>query len=114
MKQQLGLSSGMGIPLSSPSGAEQLLWGCHTDGILSPVLPKQNAEAWAEWDEDKGVDLLGFQGQTLVFHRYYDHKRHAAKKTQKTVEAAEKVFSICLDFRRCLKGKSLQVLSGKF
>jgi len=28
----------------------------------------------------------------LVSHRYYDHKRHAAKKTQKTVEAAEKVF----------------------
>jgi len=28
----------------------------------------------------------------LVFCRYYDHKRHAAKKTQKTVEAAEKVF----------------------
>lgn len=31
----------------------------------------------------------------LVFHRYYDHKRHAAKKTQKTVEAAEKVFYLC-------------------
>lgn len=31
----------------------------------------------------------------LVFHRYYDHKRHAAKKTQKTVEAAEKVFFLC-------------------
>lgn len=28
----------------------------------------------------------------LVSCRYYDHKRHAAKKTQKTVEAAEKVF----------------------
>lgn len=29
-----------------------------------------------------------------MFFRYYDHKRYAAKKTQKTVEAAEKVLSI--------------------
>lgn len=74
---------------------------------------EQNAEAWDKWDEDEGVDLLGFQGQTLVFHRYYDHKRHAAKKTQKTVEAAEKVFFFSLDLRRYLKGKSLPLLSGK-
>lgn len=33
-------------------GAEQLLWGCHTDGILSPVLPMQQ-NAWGQWDEDK-------------------------------------------------------------
>lgn len=74
---------------------------------------EQNAEAWDKWDEDEGLDLLGFQGQTLVFHRYYDHKRHAAKKTQKTVEAAEKVFFFSLDLRRYLKGKSLPLLSGK-
>lgn len=74
---------------------------------------EQNAEAWDKRDEDEGVDLLGFQGQTLVFHRYYDHKRHAAKKTQKTVEAAEKVFFFSLDLRRYLKGKSLPLLSGK-
>lgn len=66
---------------------------------------EQNAEAWDKRDEDEGVDLLGFQGQTLVFHRYYDHKRHAAKKTQKTVEAAEKVFFFFLGFEKIFKRK---------
>lgn len=32
--------------------------------------------------------------QEIYFSRYYDHKRYAAKKTQKTVEAAEKVLNI--------------------
>ena len=27
---------------------------------------------------------------TLFFHRCYDHKRHAAKKEQKTIESSEK------------------------
>lgn len=30
----------------------------------------------------------------MYFSRYYDHKRYAAKKTQKTVEAAEKVLNV--------------------
>lgn len=47
----------------------------------------------------------------LVFCRYYDHKRHAAKKTQKTVEAAEKVFVFV--FRRHLKAESLSLIHGQ-
>lgn len=33
----------------------------------------------------------GLEGDGLCPSRYYDHKRHAARKTQKTVEASEKV-----------------------
>ncbi|MEE6492344.1 hypothetical protein FKM82_016554 [Ascaphus truei] len=36
--------------------------------------------------------ITGEKWMSFCICRYYDHKRHAAKKTQKTVEAAEKAF----------------------
>lgn len=54
-----------------------------------------------------------------VFFRYYDSKRSAEKKEQKTIEAADKVrklsfhFSICHDVIVRSAGSKIQICSSK-